>query len=146
MIPARTRTLPCTMRPKHSTTNQSESGSPRVCTTRFALSRPPHPPCPPRPPRPQRFPLPFVSRSRRSPLCLGSLTQSTCIACSCLGTDGDPYPQAVTRAGPARCDVRETIRTTTRLAASTASVLVSHVHTIISQKSAVHQICSPSRP
>jgi len=62
-----------------------------------------------------------------------------------LDTDRDTYPQAVTRAGPARCDVHATIQTTKRLAASTASVLVSHVHTNTSPKSAVLQICSPSR-
>ena len=58
-----------------------------------------------------------------------------------LVTDGDIYPQAVTRAGPARYDVRETIQTSKPLVASTVSALVSHVHTNISQRSAVLQIC-----
>lgn len=58
-----------------------------------------------------------------------------------LGTDRAPYPQAVTRAGPARYDVHETIQTTKPLVASTAPALVSHAHTNISQRSAVLQIC-----
>ncbi len=150
MIPARTRTLPCTMPPKHSTTNQSESDSPRVRT---------------KPASPSLIPLvllvflvllvlpvlrDFLYPSYRvraaRPRVLARSLSPFASSTPALGTDGDPYPQAVTRAGPARCDVRETIRTTTRLAASTASVLVSHVHTITSQKSAVLQICSPSRP
>ena len=58
-----------------------------------------------------------------------------------LVTDGDTYPQAATRAGPARYDVPETIQTSTPLVASTVSALVSHVHTNTSQRSAVLQIC-----
>ena len=139
MIPARTRTLPCTMQPKPTTTSQSESASLRVSTSSSlspsssassassaSLRDFLHAPHRVRAARPRVFPRlpgPLVS----PPLA--------------LGTDRGTYPQVVTRAGPARCDVRETIQTTKRLAASTASVLVSHVHTSTNRKSAVLQIC-----
>ena len=136
MIPVRTRTLPCTMGPKPRTTSQSESVSPKVRITSspssslsalsggFLLAF--HPISIPRAARPRVLARSLGSLASRSPV---------------LGTDRDTYPQAVTRAGPARYDVRETIQTTKPLVASTASALVSHVHTNTSQKSAVLQIC-----
>lgn len=78
---------------------------------------------------------------RGSPSSFSSLTGPLASCFPAVGTDRESYPQAVTRAGPARCDVREKIEMTKPLAASTASALVSHVHTSTNQRSAVLRIC-----